>query len=255
MISLVLPAFNPGPDLARSVRAVRQFVRSQPTAWEALFVLDGCTDGSNETLDRLLEADPEPRLRHIGYSQNRGKGYAVRTGLLAARGRYRLFTDIDLAYPFADVLRMADTLRDGADVAIADRDHRDSIVQLPPRLLGYAARRRVQSRLFGAVARTILGIPHTDTQAGLKGMTATVAETLVPDLTCDGFGFDCELLVACQHHGIPIEAVPVCVRYADAASSTGGLRTTGQMLRELWRIRARWHGRAAETAVIEPVTV
>ncbi len=238
--SLVFPAYNPGPAAERTWLAVRDFLRARPDPWEVLFVCDGCTDGTPDRLAALAAADPDPRFRVIAYSPNRGKGYAVRTGLLAARGAYRVFTDIDLAYRFDDIARVADELRSGAAVAIASREHPESTVQLPPRCLGYAYRRRLQSKVFGAVARVLLPLDHADTQAGLKGMTAEAARRVLPALTCDGFGFDCELLTACARYGIPVAEVPVCVRYEDAASTTAGLRATLRMLRQLWQIRRTW---------------
>lgn len=239
MTSLVFPAYNPGPGIGRTFAAAHDFLRSRPEPWEVVFVLDGCTDGTDGRLADLLAAAREPRMRMLSYPVNRGKGYAVRAGLLAARGRYRIFTDVDLAYKFADIVRLADELRGGAGVAIASREHPDSRVELPAGLLGYAFRRRLQSHIFGAVARRLLPLAHKDTQAGLKGLTAAVAERLLPHLTCDGFGFDCELLTACERLGIAVAEVPVCVRYHDAGSTTG-LRTTLRMLRELWGIRRAW---------------
>lgn len=245
MTSLVLPAYNPGPTVERTFAAVRDFLRARPDPWEVVFVLDGCTDGTGDRLDGLIADAGDPRVRVVRYHPNRGKGYAVRTGLLAARGRYRIFTDIDLAYRFDDVARVADELAHGADVAIASREHPDSQIQLPVRVLGYAYRRRFQSRVFGWVARCLLPLAQRDTQAGLKGMTAAVAERILPELTCDGFGFDCELLTACRRLDIPVAEVPVCVRYEDAASTTGW-RAMVRMLRELWRIRRDWGRRPVE---------
>ena len=89
-----------------------------------------------------------------------------------------------------------------------------------------------------------------DSQAGLKGMTAAVAESLVPHLTCDGFGFDCELLTACARAGIPLQEVPVCVHY-DGKTSTTSPQTGLRMLRELWRIRRTWRTKA----IVVPPTV
>lgn len=240
MTSLVLPAFNPGAALLeRTWASVRDFLRARPDPWEVLFVLDGCTDGSAERLESLRRSSPDARLRVVAYEPNRGKGYAVRTGLLAARGDYRVFTDVDLAYRFDDIARVADELRDGAEVAIASREHPDSLVQLPPRTLSYAHRRRRQSQVFGTLARTLLPLTQLDTQAGLKGMSGDVAGRVLPNLKCDGFGFDCELLTACARYGIAVAEVPVCVRYEDAASTTG-LGATLNMFRDLWRIRKRW---------------
>jgi dolichyl-phosphate beta-glucosyltransferase len=243
--SLVLPAYNPGPAIEGTWLAVRRFLAeraAQSDPWEALFVLDGCTDGTAERLARL-GAVGHPRVRVLSYPTNRGKGFAVRTGLLAARGAVRVFTDVDLAYPFDDVLRVADAVRAGADVAIGSRAHPDSRVQVPPAALGYAFRRAVQGRVFGALARMLLPLAHSDTQAGLKAMTAEAAESLLPHIACDGFGFDCELLTACARSGTAVAEVPVCVRCDSAASSTG-LRSGLRTLCELWRIRRRWRGRS-----------
>jgi len=237
--SLVLPAYNPGPIAERTWHAIRQFLAHRPDPWEVLFVCDGCTDGTFERLSQLADEARDSRLRVLSYSPNRGKGFAVRVGLLAARGEYRLFTDVDLAYGFDDVVRVADALRSGAYVAIASREHSESLIQLPPHHVGYAYRRRLQSKVFGKLARTLLPIRQRDTQAGLKGMKAEVVERIVPRLSCDGFGFDCEFLTACARMDVPVTESPVLVRYQDASSTTKA-GTTLRMLRELWRVRKTW---------------
>ena len=240
VISLVFPTYNPGPAVERTWESVRDFMAVRPDPWEILFVCDGCTDGTPERLEVLRREANDPRLRVGSYQQNRGKGHAVRVGLLAATGTVRVFTDVDLAYSYDDIARLADELQRGAQLAVGSRDHPDSLVRVAVRHLAYIAKRRRQSRVFGWIVRRLLPLTINDTQAGLKGMTAEVAERVLPNLTCDGFGFDCELLTACARYEIPITEVPVCVRYDDAASSTGGLKTIVTMLRELWRIRRRW---------------
>lgn len=253
MISLVLPAFNPGPAVEQTWLALRDFLDSQPDRWEAIIVLDGCTDGTDERLQKLQST--HDRIRVLSYTPNRGKGYAVRTGLLAARGDVRVFTDIDLAYGFDDIARVADEVSSGARVAVASRTHPESIVQLPAKLIGYAYRRKIQSAVFGRVVRMLLPLAQTDTQAGLKAMTGDVAEHVLPHLTCNGFGFDCELLTACVKAAIPIREVPVRVRYDDGVSTTGS-RTGLKMLREVWNIRKSWKRKtvaAFAPSVREPV--
>lgn len=240
MISLVFPAYNPGAVVERTWESVRDFIGVRPDPWEVLFVCDGCTDGTPERLETLRRQAGDPRLRVISYTRNRGKGHAVRVGMLAATGSVRVFTDVDLAYSFDDIARLADELQRGAKLAVGSRDHPDSLVQVPVRHLAYIANRRRKSRIFGGIARRMLPLTLNDTQAGLKGMTADVAERVLPNLASDGFGFDCELLTACARYEIPITEMPVCVRYDDAASSTGGVGTVLWMLRELWRIRRRW---------------
>lgn len=239
MISLVFPAYNPGPQAYRTWYAAREFVEAQTDAWEVLFVCDGCTDNTPDILNRINETDPVPGFRVIQYQPNRGKGYAVRLGLLSAQGRYRIFTDIDLAYDFPEILKVVDQLKAGAEVVVASRDHPQSRLLLPPQCLGYAYRRKLQSHLFRWLTQTLLPIGIADTQAGLKGMTDAVAEEVVPRLNCHGFGFDCELLTALSRLQIPIEVTPVSVRYEDSASTTG-IRTTLTMIKELWSIRRAW---------------
>src|SRR5437762_1862391 len=118
LFSLVFPTYNPGAAFKVTWLQVADFLRSGSDAWEIIFVCDGCTDGTPLQLADWIAAKPLP-VRMISYAANRGKGYAVRRGLEAARGEWRLFTDVDLAYSFEDVLRLAETLRAGADVVIA----------------------------------------------------------------------------------------------------------------------------------------
>jgi hypothetical protein len=134
---------------------------------------------------------------------------------------------------------VADALRAGAAVAIASRSHPDSQMILPTRLQGYVYRRHLQSLAFSALVRLLLPLTQQDTQAGLKGVSAATAQLVLPHLTCDGFGFDCELLTACVRYGLTITEVPVCVRYEDRASTTNVVAIS-RMVRELWHIRHAW---------------
>ncbi len=250
--SLVFPAYNPGSILERTWRELVEFLKRAPGEWEVLFVCDGCTDGTPARLAELARAE-SGRVRILSYTPNHGKGYAVRRGLEAARGQWRLFTDVDLAYGFEDVLRVAQALQAGAAVAIASRAHAESLMVLPTRLQGYAYRRHLQSLAFSALVRVLLPLRQRDTQAGLKGLSAAAAQIVLPGLSCDGFGFDCELLTVCQHYGLTIQEVPVCVRYEDRVSTTG-IGSMKQMVKELWSIRRSWRrlepsepGRATES--------
>jgi hypothetical protein len=89
------------------------------------------------------------------------------------------------------------------------------------------------------LVRLPLPLSNGDTQAGLKGMRDSAVRRLAPRLSCDGFGFDCELLTACARAGIPVEEVPVRVRY-DSGASTTNLRSTLRMLKEIWNVRRAW---------------
>jgi dolichyl-phosphate beta-glucosyltransferase len=238
LTSLVFPTYNAAGFIDLTWRRVQEFLRQGAGDWEVLFVCDGCTDGTEERLIDLTRGEPE-RVRVLAHRPNRGKGYAVRRGLAAAHGAWRLFTDVDLAYGFEDMARVAVALRAGSDVAIAARHHPDSRVVLPPGLEGYVYRRHLQSLAFSALVRLILPLPQRDTQAGLKGLSARAARLILPGLRCDGFGFDCELLTACVRHRLRVAEVPVCVRYEGTASTTN-LRSLTRVVRELWQVRRDW---------------
>lgn len=237
LTSVVLPFFNPGDELDRTLAATDAFLAARTSGWELLFVSDGSTDGSSERIAQWAASRPA-QIRLIAYSPNRGKGRAVRVGLGEARGDYRIFTDIDLAYGFDGVMSVARSLWAGDDLAIASRAHPESLITLPIKLLPYLYRRHWQSKIFGALARSILRLRHSDTQAGLKGMSAAVAKRLLPRLRCDGFAFDCELLLLGQTMGYTITEAPINVRY-EHGQSTIGLRQTWRMIRELRVIRRR----------------
>jgi dolichyl-phosphate beta-glucosyltransferase len=248
--SLIFPTYNPGPALAKTWLEIKGFLDHVGSGWEIIFVCDGCTDGTPELLDQLRKEDHD-RVHTLVYSPNRGKGYAVRQGLAASRAKWALFTDVDLAYRFEDIVRLAEVLEAGADVAIASRVHADSRLILPPALQGYAYRRHLQSLAFSWIVRRLLPLTNRDTQAGLKGLSAHALRLVLPHLTCDGFGFDCDLLTGCARFGLAIQEVPVWVRYDDAKSTTG-LHTTAAMIRELLRIRRAWKKTPEPAPKLEP---
>jgi dolichyl-phosphate beta-glucosyltransferase len=238
LTSLIIPAYNPGPEIDRTWHQVADFVRKTGDPWEVIYVCDGCTDRTPDRL-RALGATATGPFRVLDFPVNRGKGHAVRSGLAAARGRWLVFTDADLAYGPDDIARVAARLRAGAAVAIGSRDHPDSELVLPPALAGYTFRRHLQSLGFAWLARTVLGLPYRDPQAGLKGMHAAVVQLVLPRLSRNGFAFDCELLTACARLGIPVEEVPVRVQFADRRTTTS-LRTSARTIRDLFAIRRDW---------------
>jgi dolichyl-phosphate beta-glucosyltransferase len=236
--SLVFPVYNPGQAVEQTWHQVQAFRQWAEPNWEFLFVCDGCTDGTPELL-KSLTAGEGANVRVLSYEMNQGKGYAVRLGLREARGRWRLFTDVDLAYSLDDVMRVAKTLEQGAEVAIASRVHPDSRVLASPQLLGYLYRRSLQSWVFSTLVQWILPLKAGDTQAGLKGLSGRVADLILPRLECSGFEFDCELLTACARLGVDVAEVPVTVRYENTTTTTATSDMVA-MLRKLWTIRRNW---------------
>jgi dolichyl-phosphate beta-glucosyltransferase len=237
--SLIIPNYNPGSGLRHTWQAVSQFVASERQPWEVLFVCDGSRDGSIEQLKLWCDEDRATWCQVIHYSPNQGKGHAVKAGLLAARGAIRVFTDVDLAYSFDELRQVVAAVKAGAPVAIASREHPESCALLPMHMVHHVSLRRVQSHAFRAISRMMVGLPQGDTQAGLKAFSAQAAEAIMPLVACHGFGFDCEVLLACLKLGLVVEEIPVTVRYQTAASTTSW-KTSFQMIKQIWQIRRRW---------------
>ena len=236
-LSLVLPVYQGAPYLAERLAEVSTWLAETAPGAELLVVDDGSTDGTRDVLAAFAKAPPAGlSFSTFRFARNQGKGKAVRAGLLAARGRLRVFVDADRSYPVANVARIVSALESGADVAIADRAHPES------RWLGSGpglARRRRLSRWWRrAVTRRLLpDLP--DTQAGLKGFTADAAERVFGRCTLDGWAFDVEALVAARAQGLSIAPVPVDLVWTGDPSTLRPWRDGWRMLRDARRVRKR----------------
>ena len=236
LVSLILPAYNPGPVLEQTWKELLPFALKKPN-WEFVFVCDGCTDGSDRQLKQWIVG--HRNMQVVSYARNLGKGYALRVGMRRAKGAYRIFTDIDLAYPLPMVETIAEQLLAGCDVAIASRAHPESQIDIAGELKSYMRMRSLQSYVLSYIVKVLLGIRQRDPQAGLKGFSPRAARLLAPLIKSVGFSYDCELLVACRFFGIHVREVPIHVRYEHAHSTTR-LKRTLQMAAELMQIRRRW---------------
>ena len=229
--SVVIPAFNEEARLPRYLEEVVSYLRTRGEPWEVLVVDDGSTDGTAEVVRAMAVRCPQVQL--LRQRANGGKGAAVRAGMLAARGAYRLFTDADGATPIAEVKRLEPALLAGADVVIGSRvlvDPSVSVIARPHRVAA--------GRVFNwLVAR--LGLRSVaDSQCGFKAFAADPAERLFGGLQTRGFGFDVELLLTAQAAGYRIVEVPV--NWADQpGSKVGVLRHGPGMLRQIVRARLR----------------
>ena len=232
--SVVIPAFNEADRLPPYLDEVVQYFAGRGEPYEVLVVDDGSTDATQE----LVEARRCPDVQVLRFPQNQGKGAAVRAGMLAARGAYRLFTDADGATPIAELKRLEPALSAGADVVIGSRVVVDAAVSVT------ALRHRVVAgRVFNwLVAR--LGLKAiADSQCGFKAFTAAAAVRLFGALSIRGFAFDVELLLLAQAMGCRIVEVPV--NWADqAGSKVTVLRHGPGMLGQIARARFRiWRRR------------
>ncbi|MBI4590971.1 MAG: glycosyltransferase family 2 protein [Candidatus Rokubacteria bacterium] len=225
--SVVIPAYNEEPRLPAYLRDVIAFFEGRRDPYEIIIVDDGSRDATRERVGELQAA--HPRVRLIALPQNRGKGYAVRVGMVNARGFFRLFADADGATPIVELKRLEPALQAGADLVIGSR------VLVNPHVSVQAKWRRVWAgRVFNwLVARWGLrGIG--DSQCGFKCFRARAAEDLFRSLTTDGFGFDVELLLLARRRQYRI--AEVAVNWIDQPGSKVSILADGP--RMLWQILA-----------------
>jgi dolichyl-phosphate beta-glucosyltransferase len=228
-LSVVIPAYNEAERLPRSLARIVEFLRGWGGSYEVVVVDDGSTDG---TAARVAES-----ALVIRHDENRGKGHAVRTGMLRARGRRRLMTDADLSTPIEELPRLMARMDEGFGVVIASRAMEASRIEV--RQPWY---REGMGRLFNVFVRLIALPGLKDTQCGFKLFTAEAAAEAFGPARLDGFSFDVETLFIAKKRGHRIAEVPVVWRN-DAATRVGLWRGFIAFA-DLLRIRVNdWAGR------------
>lgn len=201
-LSVVVPAYNEELRLETPLRDICSYCSNMYDGFEVIVVDDGSQDRTSELVRDLSASFPEIKL--IRLAKNRGKGYAVRTGVVNANGDYILFTDADGATPIAEIARLEAALGQGASLAIGSRVLNSSETHVDARFY-----RRLMGRTYHMLvsALTVRGIQ--DTQCGFKLLHAKVAHDLFSRMRMDGFSFDVEVLLMAQRQGYTIAEVPV----------------------------------------------
>ncbi len=212
-LSVVIPAYNEEARIDATLLGIHDYLVQQPFMWEMLVVLDGATDRTLERVQSFAarlgdtaNGASRSRLRWIDRRQNRGKGYTVREGMLAARGQIRLFTDADNSTDISHFDQMRPLFEQGRQVVICSRDAKDvdgarQAVPQPflKRLLGNLGNLFIQ----------IVAVPGIwDTQCGFKAFTQEAASAIFPLAQIERWGFDIEVLALAQQRNYPIGIVP-----------------------------------------------
>jgi len=234
-LSIVIPAFNEARRLPRTLTRIAEFVSGWEPSHEILVVDDGSSDGTAECAIQTLKS-----VQLVRNQANRGKGHAVRRGMLAARGERRLITDADLSTPIEDLPRLAARLDEGCDVAIGSRAVPGARIEVhQPRY------RESAGRVFNLLARGLLVPGLQDTQCGFKLFTGAAACVAFQPARLSGFCFDVEVLFIARRRGLRIAEVPVTWQN-DAATRVTTLRGL-LAFADLLRIRVNaWAGRYNE---------
>lgn len=198
-VSLVIPAYNEACRIIATLDRAAAYFSEQGYPYEIIVVDDGSADDTSAVVSASA-----PDVRLITYSENRGKGYAMRRGLEEAQGAYRIVYDADASTPIEEVGKLWPEFENGAAVILGSRALPGSDVQI--RQPKY---RRMMGRMYNLLLRGLRLTTFRDTQCGFKAFTEESCAIVVPRLTVNGFGADCEMLFIAQLHGLSVVEVPI----------------------------------------------
>lgn len=231
MISVVIPAYNESARLPPTLARIREHLDAGAEPYEVLVVDDGSHDATAALAESV--AAGWPHLRVIRLGENRGKGAAVRAGMLAAVGDLRLFSDADLSTPIAELGLLRSRIDAGYGVAIASRALPGTTIEVHQNL-----RRETMGRIYNLFLRVLVLPDIHDSQCGFKLFTADAARAAFEPLRTERFGFDAEVLVRARRAGIRIAEVPVRWRHVEE-SRVSSVRDASRMLLDLFLLRMR----------------
>jgi dolichyl-phosphate beta-glucosyltransferase len=245
-LSIIVPAFDEEKRLGASLKRMLTYFDSLHYPFEILVVDDGSKDDTAALVRTISACRPQVRL--LSYTPNHGKGYAVRYGILQARGERILFCDADMATPIEELEKLQAKLDAGYDIAIGSRDVQGSqLIKRQSRL------RETGGKIFNALVRAIAVPGIHDTQCGFKLFTQNAAQSIFRRCQVDHFAFDVEVLyLALRIFGMRVAEVPV--RWAhQEGSKVRFLRDAVRMFKTLFRIRmTRYEPDAASAGIHLP---
>jgi dolichyl-phosphate beta-glucosyltransferase len=199
-LSIILPVHNEENRLPNTLQQVDQFISSQPFSSEVIVVENGSRDCSLEIAKAFCADHPAFSTYH---EEERGKGLAVRRGMLNARGQYRIFCDVDFSMPVDEILRFLPPRQPNADVVIGSREAPGAIRYNEP------AYRHFIGRIFNTMVRWTVLPALQDSQCGFKLFSARCAEEVFTKQTLNGMSFDVEVLYIARRSGYSIVEIPV----------------------------------------------
>lgn len=230
-LSIVVPAFREERRLGGSLRSIAAYFSAIRMLPEIVLVDDGSRDATTAEARQFFSTYEGPSLLLVNHS-NRGKGYSVRRGILAASGERVLISDADLSTPIEEVHSLLERQeKEHCDIVIASRALPGSRIEVHQPIL-----REGLGKLFNLGVRWLSGLPYRDTQCGFKLMTRRAVLPVVRDLRTEGFAYDVEFVWRALRAGLSVVEHPVRWRNSKA-SSVGLLTAAPRMLLDLLRLR------------------
>jgi len=231
-ISIIVPAYNEGARLGRSLGVMLEYLNSRAGESELIVVDDGSSDETATIAEQSLQDTGNVTPRVISVRPNRGKGYAVRTGLLAARAPIALFSDADLSTPITETPKLTDPIESGEyDLTFGSR-------ALDRSLIGVHQpwRREQGGRIINLIVRLATKLPFWDTQCGFKAFRMSVCRPLAEAATIERFGFDVEYLTVAHLAGLRLKEIAVRWDHNDG-SKLSVWRDTPRLIGEVRTVR------------------
>jgi len=228
LLSIVIPAHNEEKRLPPTLEQVFAFLDKQDYEAEVLVIENGSTD---QTYVLAQSFAARRRNLRVIRAEGRGKGLAVRQGMLEARGQYRLMCDADLSMPVEEIAKFLSSPASGFDIVIASREAPGAVRYDEPVI------RHLGGRAINLLIRLLILPGLQDTQCGFKCFRAAVADDLFKRQTLMGWSFDIELLFVARRHGYRIIEIPIDWYYR-AESKVNALRDATRMIRDIFQIHA-----------------
>ncbi len=239
-LSLVIPAYNEAHRLPVTLQELIRHRQSWPFSFEVLVVVEPSVDGTLECAEKERLVFPE--LRVIANPVHRGKGYAVRTGMLAAQGEIVAFTDADLSTPLSDLDRAITLFHEQPDIdlIVGNRQHPESQILRHQSIL-----RELMGKTFNWIVQLLSGLKIADTQCGFKGFRAEAAQEIFRHQKTDGFAFDVEVLLLAR--ALDLQLLEMPVHWSNSPESKVHVISDSlRMLREILVMRRLVRARLAE---------
>jgi glycosyltransferase involved in cell wall biosynthesis len=229
-LSIVIPAHNEEHRLPPALEKIDAFLKSQDFTAEVVVVENGSTDRTFEVAQSFATRLPYVRAMTV---DTRGKGLAVKAGMLAARGDFRFICDTDLSMPIEDIVKFLPPVTAGYDLMIATREGPGA------NRVGEPAYRHFMGRVNNLIIKLMAVRQFEDTQCGFKMFTREAAEDLFTVQQMAGIGFDVELIFVAVKRGYKIKEIPI-TWYFDSDSRMRLVQDSLRMLQEIWQIRRNW---------------
>ena len=236
-ISVIIPMYNEEAIVEDTVRTLDAQLLSDfgEGEYEMIFVSDGSADSCQAKAEAMTSE--HPALSVMGYTPNRGKGYAVRTGMLAAKGDLVLFTDCDLAYGVEVIHKFYQAfIEGGKDIYIGSRTLDKSGYE------GYTLKRKIMSKVYIKYLNIVAGFDHSDSQCGIKCFSREATGKIFSLCRCDRWAFDLEALLIAKDLGLSVGEIPVKI-INHRESKISPIRDAIQMTKEVSRIKKRRRAR------------